>query len=75
MEFQQQLLALWLQARGELDVLVLDCLFEHRKHPTHFNLSDAIATIRTLRPKVREGLSCVLLIFPLCMLQQLMFSA
>ena len=34
-----------------IDLLVLDCLFMHREHPTHFNFEQSMACIRSLRPR------------------------
>jgi hypothetical protein len=49
------------QDRGELDLLVLDCLFDEEEHSTHFNLPAAIEAIRELRPRVRMSHAAVLL--------------
>ena len=45
---------------GQIDVLVLDALFMHRQHETHFSLDDAAALIRRLKPKkaLLVGMSC-----------------
>ena len=34
-----------------LDLLIVDCLFMDREHPTHFNFHQSMACIRSLRPK------------------------
>ena len=44
----------------DVDVLVIDCLFEKGKHNTHFCLDDAVEFINLIRPKkaFMVGMSC-----------------
>lgn len=36
---------------GQIALLIVDCLFKHRQHNTHFCLSDSLEFIRKVRPK------------------------
>lgn len=40
-----------LEAAAPIDLLIVDTLFRHRKHNTHFNLSEALDFVRLIRPK------------------------
>ena len=35
----------------QIDLLIVDCLFLTREHPTHFNFPQALECIRSLKPK------------------------
>lgn len=35
----------------KIDILILDCLTSSYKHPTHFNLNEALDLVRELKPK------------------------
>jgi phosphoribosyl 1,2-cyclic phosphodiesterase len=40
-----------LRAEPTIDLLILDCLFPDRTHPTHFCLDESLTVVRALRPK------------------------
>jgi phosphoribosyl 1,2-cyclic phosphodiesterase len=40
----------WIEKQGPVKVLIVDCLFTHRQHSTHFMLPETLDCIRAIRP-------------------------
>lgn len=40
-----------IESQGTLDLLIVDCLFKHKRHNTHFCQDEALELIRMLQPQ------------------------